>query len=335
MKKEAELTLKDKIDKAVKQFALSMVKRFGFYLTVSVAFMFVMILGFTFFYMKVENLNFLDAFYFTIITTRTIGFGDISPGSTEGKLGTIVNALLPSAVFMGASLLILESTFKKLEIIWKRKLMKRHKNHTIIIANKDLIASIAAEYLAEKEDFVVIHPSAMDQLPARIQKVVSDENYLNASANNNDSLLQVNIEQANRIIIATSDDVLNLFVLVAAKDLNKNIKSIIRVNHEENESKVRAVGGDLIIPTYKILGSIISQAAVHSVAHEFVIDMNTRTKDPFLEERKIKAKDVDKNVRDVYPTSIAVYRADDYICLLDNFQLKDGDIVLVLNSKIS
>ena len=86
---------------------LNAVKRLGFYLTISSIFMIIMIIFFTGFYYIFENKDrggdidsVGDAFYFTIIVTRTVGFGDISPKTTAGKMGTVANALLPATVII-------------------------------------------------------------------------------------------------------------------------------------------------------------------------------------------------------------------------------------------
>lgn len=40
----------------------------------------------TFVFAKVENLSFMDAFYFSIVTIATVGYGDIHPTTTLGKI---------------------------------------------------------------------------------------------------------------------------------------------------------------------------------------------------------------------------------------------------------
>jgi voltage-gated potassium channel len=45
------------------------------------------------FYHNVESWGWLDAFYFTVITLATVGFGDLSPETDVGKLFTIFYVL--------------------------------------------------------------------------------------------------------------------------------------------------------------------------------------------------------------------------------------------------
>ncbi|MGI9607833.1 MAG: potassium channel family protein [Acidimicrobiales bacterium] len=48
----------------------------------------------TVFYRFVEDLSWVDALYFTIVTLTTVGYGDIAPETTAGKLFTAVYLLL-------------------------------------------------------------------------------------------------------------------------------------------------------------------------------------------------------------------------------------------------
>lgn len=48
----------------------------------------ILLLG-TWFYTKAEGWRALDAFYFTIITLTTIGYGDFSPKTDAGKIFTV------------------------------------------------------------------------------------------------------------------------------------------------------------------------------------------------------------------------------------------------------
>ena len=54
----------------------------------SIAAVLVLSIG-TVFYHFVEKLSFVDAFYFSAITLTTVGYGDISPHTTFGKLFTV------------------------------------------------------------------------------------------------------------------------------------------------------------------------------------------------------------------------------------------------------
>ena len=72
------------------------IKRFWLYLLIIIA---VIIIG-TIGMMLIENLSLLDAFYFTIVTIATVGYGDISPATTAGKIFSIFLIVIGIGTFL-------------------------------------------------------------------------------------------------------------------------------------------------------------------------------------------------------------------------------------------
>lgn len=60
--------------------------RLKLYLVVFTALLFVGILGFMF----LENLSFVDSIYFSVVTMATVGYGDIHPQSSAGKILALI-----------------------------------------------------------------------------------------------------------------------------------------------------------------------------------------------------------------------------------------------------
>ena len=63
-----------------------------------IAVCFLLALG-TVFYHNIESMSYLDALYFSVVTLATIGYGDLYPVTTLGKLFSILY------VFLGVGLL--------------------------------------------------------------------------------------------------------------------------------------------------------------------------------------------------------------------------------------
>lgn len=68
-----------------------------------VIFTLLIICGAALFYHHVEGWNWIDAFYFSVITLSTVGYGDFSPHTVAGKLFTIFYLLIGLGLFVSVT----------------------------------------------------------------------------------------------------------------------------------------------------------------------------------------------------------------------------------------
>jgi voltage-gated potassium channel len=55
------------------------------------------------FYSSVEGWSIIDSLYFSIVTLATVGYGDLSPHTTLGKLFTVVYILIGIGLFVAVA----------------------------------------------------------------------------------------------------------------------------------------------------------------------------------------------------------------------------------------
>jgi voltage-gated potassium channel Kch len=88
--------------------------------------LFILLLG-TLVYHNLEGWGYIDSLYFSLITLTTIGYGDFSPQTTEGKLFTIFYILLGIGIIL-AFVNTLYHHFQNEQQHEKEKKDKEHKN---------------------------------------------------------------------------------------------------------------------------------------------------------------------------------------------------------------
>lgn len=211
-------------------------------------------------YATIEGFTLVDAFYMTVITISTVGFGEIHPLSGKGRIFTIFLIM-----FGFSSLGFLASVFME-AIVEKttgtsagtRKMKKRIaqlKNHVIICGFGRVGEAAADHFDSVGKDFVVIENSS-EQLK-RIREYGFA--YLEGDATREDTLLAAGIKQGSALLAMLNSDPENLFIVLTARELNPTLKIIARTESATSESRMLRAGADTIISPYVAAGRSVAE----------------------------------------------------------------------------
>ena len=178
-----------------------------------------------------------DAFYFTLTTMTTVGYGD-----RFSHAGRVFNAFLimfgVTTIFIAIGAMtqtIIE--FELGDAINRRRnkrMIDKLKDHYIICGFGRVGRGAAAELQHAGAPFVVV-----DCEPARVERaMLTGMLAVAADATHDDTLHQVGIERARGLVAALATDADNLFVLLSAKGLNPKLYVAARA---AEEGRVRAL----------------------------------------------------------------------------------------------
>ncbi len=234
-------------------------------------FFFTFILLASFGYMILEGYSFIDAIYMVLISITTVGYGEVKPLNTIGRIYTIFVILIGFAG-TGYTIKVLTENFIEnvVTLRFRRKkmlkLISEMENH-YIICGYGRIGKIITKELVEANKEVVVVDSNNDLLNELIKLKIP---FLLGDATDDETLIEAGIERARGLIATLPKDTDNLFVVLTAKQLNKNIYVLARASLESSERKLLRAGADKVFSPYKIGAMRMAKALLKPNVTDFL-----------------------------------------------------------------
>ena len=225
----------------------------------------------------IEGYPVFDAFYMTLITITTVGYDEIHPLSHAGR---IFNSFL---IFFGVTSMFfaigaMTQTLIELELgayfgkRRTRRMIQKLDQHFIICGYGRVGRNAAGELQRSGVPFVVV-----DVNPERVEKaMLAGMLAVVADATRDETLHAVSIERARGLIAALATDADNLFVILSAKNLNRQLYVATRAGEEEAEAKLQRAGADAVFAPYTVAGYRLAQAVLRPHVFHF-FDVATRS----------------------------------------------------------
>lgn len=250
-----------------------------------------------------SDLTWLNAFYMTLITVTTVGFGEIGPVSDASKLWTMV--LIVSSVFIYAysikiisEYLLLRSTSENLKKRLVKKKIDALSNHVIVCGYGRNGRQAVQKLLEHQQPFVVIETNN--------ELINMDQNkmlFYQGDAREEATLDAVGIQKAQCLICCLPDDPDNLFVVLSARQMNSKMLIISRASNESSVSKLEFAGANHIVMPDKIGGGYMASLLVSPDLIHFMGQLsNFEISKTHLEELSISelSKDyINKSIKDL------------------------------------
>lgn len=204
----------------------------------------------------IENLSWLDSFYMAAQTVTTVGYGDLEIKTAAGKIFAVVFMLAGAGTVLFA-LTVLLQTIVQSEIIAafdvrrRKQSMSKLENHYIVCGSGRVGTRIVRELKRQKCRFVVIEKD--ERLVAPL--IEAGDFVIVGDATLEENLKMARVEQARGLAACLPDDAANVYVVLTARGLNKDMHIVARAVEEQAEPKlIRAGANRVIAPT--IIGSL-------------------------------------------------------------------------------
>ena len=245
----------------------------------------------TFGFHYLEGLGWIDSFYMTAQTVTTVGYGDLAPRTPGGKL--FVAFFMLAGV--GAVAYILSSTIQVIvqsEFIAafsaRRQLrgMKNLHNHFIICGAGRVGRRIIEELERMNIQFVVI-----ERDEARVGGLMArGDSVLLGDATLESILRQAGVERARGLATCLADDADNVYVVLVARDLNKELHIVARAVEEQAEPRLIKAGANRVVAPIIIGSHRMAQALTKPAVADFMESVTAENLELGFEEVELDAR---------------------------------------------
>lgn len=217
-----------------------------------------------------EPLNWFDALWMTVITLMTVGYGDVVPQTTVGRIFAMT--LTPIGVIIaGYAIGVVTSIIldDKISGTFRRHRMEKAigklNGHVIICGIGRVGLQVMNQLLQENKRIVIVDIQASGKL-----KETPNILYIEGNATEDEVLYKAGIENAEGLITTLPEDADNVFVTLTAKGINPAIKVVARAERSESEDKLRRAGADKVINPSNIGGRRLAMSILRPFSVDYV-----------------------------------------------------------------
>jgi voltage-gated potassium channel len=225
----------------------------------------------TFGYVIIEGWDILDAFYMTVITLSTVGYGEVHQVSIMGRLFTILLVFIGVGftlyVISAVVQFVLEGQIRK--ILGRRRLDKKIaklRNHYIVCGYGRIGRVLCNILMEEPLDLVVIEKNE-DRIPAMEMDKVS---YISGDCIDRENIIKAGIKHAKGFIAALATDSDNVFLILTARQLNPDVYILARSSKNESKTILLSAGADYVESPYDIGAASLAQKIIRPEVTNFL-----------------------------------------------------------------
>jgi voltage-gated potassium channel len=228
-------------------------------------------------YSLIEGWSVFDALYMTVTTVTTVGFMEVHPLSSAGRVFTLLLIITGVGtlfyVLGNFARFVLEGelgrVFDTYRLEGKVKLLH---DHYIVCGYGRMGRHICKELSAKPVPFVVVDKSP--EVIADVQR--TGYMGIEGDATQDQVLMRAGIERAKGLVSVVNADTENLFIVLTARGLNKNLYIVSRAGDEGAEPKLLRAGANRVSSPYLIGGMQVAQALIRPAVVDF-LELATRS----------------------------------------------------------
>jgi len=270
-------------------------KRFEFF-TLSIILMMAIVFGSTIiFIFEGANVNpnihsFFDTIYWSVITISTVGYGDISPVTTEGRVATLFLVIVGLSLISFFTSIITTALSARLVVIKEEKVIGEAnalKDFIIICGYGRMGKILADELIKIKHKFIVVDHMGEMLSHTSSQNILS----IKGDATDSEFLKSIGVNKgASSVIALTNNDAINLSIILTVRAQNPNINIISRAENYKAKQKLLLAGANEVIYANEVSSLVAAEYIGQPIAFEAIDDILLNNEGSVMDEVEIVDK---------------------------------------------
>ena len=187
----------------------------------------------------------VDAFYYTLVTASTVGYGDTAPTSQVARLfgmSVVVIGTASFAVALGTLLgPVIQARFAKALGRMSENSLDLLDDHLLVLGYSDIVRALLDD-VDDQTGLLIVSPD---------RQIVQDltdrgRDALAAEPDDEESLRSAGIDRSRAVIVATNDDAADALTILTARQLNSEVTILAVATNRENMKKLKRAGADTV-----------------------------------------------------------------------------------------
>ena len=222
-------------------------------------------------YMAIEEWTFGDSLFMAVITVSTVGYGEVRPLSDAGRAFTVAVIVLAVAAlgFSATAIGVYLAEGHLLRDIRRRRMQRAIKGlrgHYIICGGGRFGREVAAEFVRSRAQFVVVERAPDECALAGFAGAV----FVQGDAEDDATLQAARVDLARGLVTALPADDANLFVVLTARQLNRELTIIAQATEQRSIQKLRLAGADEVVSPYRVAGHSMAATLLRPAVATFI-----------------------------------------------------------------
>jgi voltage-gated potassium channel len=295
-------------------------------------------------YSLIERWNLLDSFYMVIITISTVGYQEVHPLSTAGRIFTSTLIVVGVATMLYGFGVFAETLADNAFGNYRRerqleRSLNQLRDHFIICGYGRIGTQIVAEFEEHKVPYAVI-----DQTEEAVGRLRAETRlHIEGDASSEELLRQAGIERARGLICAVDSDERAVYIVLSARALNANLYILARAGRPESIRRLELAGATRTISPYRMAGHLMAELALRPALVDVLDTLHHGESEIAVEEMIVSAgmAAVGKTIEaagllDQTGAKLLALRRRDgtlYVNPSPDLRLEDGDLLIALGSE--